>query len=98
MFDDKSSKEVEMIILSNDTVARRISEMSLWTEDQFNQRVSKSKFFQLQLDESNDVQGLYQLLVFIRYTWDSEPHEDTFLCEPIIPDTSEEIFKTVDND
>jgi hypothetical protein len=33
MFGDKSSKEVETIPLSNNAVARRIDEMSQWTED-----------------------------------------------------------------
>jgi hypothetical protein len=71
MFGDKSSKEVETMPLSNNTVARRIDEMSQWTEDQLIQRVGESKFFSLQLDESTDVQGLCQLLVFVRYIMDS---------------------------
>ena len=53
-------------------------------------------FFSLQLDESTDVQGLSQLLVFVRYIWNSKPHEDMLLCEPIIQSTSNEIFNTVD--
>eukprot|EP00102_Acyrthosiphon_pisum_P013648 XP_008183307.1 PREDICTED: zinc finger BED domain-containing protein 5-like [Acyrthosiphon pisum] len=65
MFGDKSSKDVEMIPLSNDTVERRINEMSQWTEDELIQRVRKSSFFSLQLDESTDVQGLCQLLCCI---------------------------------
>jgi hypothetical protein len=56
MFGDKSSKEVETIPLSNNTVARRIDEIFKWTEDQLIQRVGESKFFSLQLDESTDVQ------------------------------------------
>ena len=32
MFGDKFSKDVEMIPLSNDTVTRRINDMSQWTE------------------------------------------------------------------
>jgi hypothetical protein len=42
MFGDKSSKEVQMIPLSNNTVARRIDEMSQWTEDRLIQRVGES--------------------------------------------------------
>ncbi|KAL4126484.1 hypothetical protein QTP88_010706 [Uroleucon formosanum] len=87
MFGDKSSKDVEMIPLSNDTVERRINEMSQWTEDELIQRVRKSSFFSLQLDESTDVQGLCQLLVFIRYIWNNGPHEDMLFCEPIIRGT-----------
>ena len=33
---------------------------------------------------------------FVRYIWNSEPHEDMLLCEPISRSTSEEIFNTVD--
>lgn len=97
MFGDKSSKDVEMIPLSNDTVERRINEMSQWTEDELIQRVRKSSFFSLQLDESTDVQGLCQLLVFIRYIWNNGPHKDMLFCEPIIRGTSEEIFNTLDS-
>lgn len=95
MFGDKFSKDVEMIPLSNDTVTRRINDMSQWTENQLIERASKSRFFSLQLDESTDVQGLCQLLVFIRYIWNNAPHEDMLFCEPIIRGTSEEIFNTL---
>ncbi|XP_050523920.1 zinc finger BED domain-containing protein 5-like [Daktulosphaira vitifoliae] len=95
MFGDKFSKDVEMIPLSNDTVTRRINDMSQWTESRLIERVSKSRFFSLQLDEFTDVQGLCQLLVFIRYIWNNGPHEDMLFCEPIIRGTSEEIFNTL---
>ena len=37
-----------------------------------------------------------QLLVFVRYIWNFEPHEDMLLCKSISRNTSEEIFNTVD--
>ena len=46
--------------------------------------------------QSTDVEGLCQLLVLVRYIWNSEPHEDMLLCEPISGSTREEIFNTVD--
>ena len=70
-FNDKSEKEIESIPISNSTVTRRIDEISQWVEN----RVIESPFFSLQLDESTDVEGLCQLLVFVRYTCNSEPHE-----------------------
>lgn len=85
-----------MIPLLNDTVACSINEISQWKE-QLIQKIIKSKFFSLQLDESTDVQGLCQLLVFIRYIWNNRPHEDVLFCEPIIRSTSEEIFMTFDS-
>lgn len=93
-FGDKSKKEIEAIPISNNTVTRRVDEMSEWVENQVIARVIASPFFSLQLDESTDVEGLCQLLVFVRYIWNSEPHED--MCEPISRSTSEEIFNAVD--
>ncbi|KRY24527.1 Zinc finger BED domain-containing protein 5, partial [Trichinella spiralis] len=89
-------KEIELIPLSNDTVARRIEDMAKWVEDQLISRVKGSKFFSLQLDESTDIQGLSQLIEFNRFVWNSQPHEDILFCEPIIQGTSEEIFETLD--
>ncbi|XP_066465575.1 zinc finger BED domain-containing protein 5-like [Tiliqua scincoides] len=97
MFSDKSSKEVETIPLSNSTVARRIDEMSQWVEELLIQRVRDSKFFSLLLDESTDVGGLCQLLVFVRYIWNNQPHEDMLCCQPISQSTSEEIFQTLNS-
>ena len=77
-FGDKSGKEIESIPISNSTVTRRIDEMSQWVEN----RVIESPFFSLQFDESTDVEGLCQLLDFVRYIWNSDPHEDMLLCEP----------------
>ena len=47
-------------------------------------RVIESPFFSLQLHGSTDVEGLCQLLVFVRYIWNAEPHEDKLLCEPSV--------------
>ena len=58
MLGEKNATEVGKIPLSNDTVARRISEMSQWMEDQLIQRIASSPFFALQFDDSTDVQGL----------------------------------------
>ena len=94
-FGDKSEKEIKSILISNNTVTYRIDEMSQWVENRIIERVIESSFFSLQLNESTDVQGLCQLLVFVRYVWNSEPREN-MLCEPISRSTSKEIFYTVD--
>ncbi|KAL1232541.1 Zinc finger BED domain-containing protein [Trichinella spiralis] len=44
LFGDTYLKEIELIPLSNDTVARRIKDMAKWVEDQLN-RFKGSKFF-----------------------------------------------------
>ncbi|XP_013793786.2 zinc finger BED domain-containing protein 5-like, partial [Limulus polyphemus] len=96
VFGDKSEQEIETIPISNNTVTLKIDEMSRWIENQLIQRVRESTIFSLQLDGSTDVQGLCQLLVFVRYIWNSEPHEDMLCCEPVSRSTSDDIFKTVD--
>ena len=63
---DKTADEVKQIPLSADTIRRRISEMSQDNKCQVNGRMKRGKF-SLQLDESTDVSGLAQLLVFVRY-------------------------------
>uniref|UniRef100_A0A8C4SUX3 Zinc finger BED domain-containing protein 5 n=1 Tax=Erpetoichthys calabaricus TaxID=27687 RepID=A0A8C4SUX3_ERPCA len=97
MFGEKEVKEIERIPLSNNTVARRIDEMAEWAEDELIRRVVCSKYYTLQLDESTDVQGLSQLLVFVRYIWQNDVHEDILFCKPISRGTAEEIFNAIDS-
>lgn len=97
MFGEKEVKEIERIPLSNNTVARRIDEMAEWAEDEILRRVVGSKYYTVQLDESTDVQGLSQLLVFVRYIWENDVHEDILFCKPISRGTSEEIFSSIDS-
>ncbi|XP_036358063.1 zinc finger BED domain-containing protein 5-like [Octopus sinensis] len=66
-----------------------------WIENQVIERIRGNLFFSLQLDESTDIQGLCQLLIFVRYTWNFVPHEDMLFCEPVSRSTSDEIFNTV---
>lgn len=48
----------------------------------------------LQLDESTDIQGLSQLIVFVCYLWMNESHEDFLCCVSIIRGTNDEMFNT----
>ena len=62
----KYGDEIRKIPLSNDTVARRIAEIS---EDQLQQlitRLKKSQKFAIQLDETTDVSRNAQLLLSLR--------------------------------
>ncbi|KAL1230409.1 Zinc finger BED domain-containing protein [Trichinella spiralis] len=45
LFGDTYLKEIELILLSNDTVARRIEDMAKWVKDQLINRIKGSKFF-----------------------------------------------------
>ncbi|VVC26610.1 Hypothetical protein CINCED_3A003091 [Cinara cedri] len=79
-FDQKSLKEVEW--LSNNTVARRIDEISEWVEYELIESVDLSARFSLQLDESTDTQGLSQTIVFVRkYAW---TNRGMYRCDEIV--------------
>ena len=58
---------MDQISLSNNTIKRRISEMSFDILDQVVNEMKCSSFFALQLDESTDVSSCAQLLVYTRY-------------------------------
>ena len=96
MHGDKIADEVKEIPLSADTIRRRISEMGQDIKCQLNDAVKRGKF-SLQIDESTDVSGLAQLLVFVRYIANGKPEEDLLMCVSLIGTcTGEDIFYAVD--
>ena len=57
----------------------------------------KRKKFALQLDESTDVSGLVQLIVFVRYIANEKPEEGLLMCASLLGTrTGEDIFSAVD--
>ena len=63
---------------------------------QLNDRVKRGKF-SLQLDESTDISGLAQLLVFVRYIANGKPGEDLLMCTSLLGTcTGEDMFSAVD--
>ena len=54
---------------SNNTVSRYISDMAGDVLKQSLLCIQASEFYALQLDESTDVAGLAQLLVYVRYVY-----------------------------
>ena len=63
---DEAAAKLDNVSLSNDTVNRRIQEMSGVIADQVMAGVKDSKFgFAIQLDESTDVAKCNQLLVYV---------------------------------
>jgi len=95
MHDEKTAKEVSKIPLSNDTVTRRIKDLSEVVKTELFSRL-KSRKFALQMDESTDVAGLAVLLVFVRYEFGFSIEEDLLICEALESNTTgAEIFNLV---
>lgn len=92
----KYRDDIENIPLSNDTVGRRIADISNDQLDQLISRIKASPMFSIQLDETTDITKLAQLMVYVRYTFEENIHEDFLFCRPLESYTSgEAIFKKI---
>ena len=75
----KCSTKLKEIPLSNNTVSRRIDAISNDIKAQLLERL-KQTYFAIQLDESTDIAGKAQLLVYVRYCWSGEMIENFMFC------------------
>ena len=86
------------VSLSNDTVKRRIHNMSDDISDQVTTAVKASKYgFAMQLDESTDVSNCSQLLVYVRFT-ENDIVKTELLMSNEVPGTTKgkDIYDIVD--
>lgn len=98
MLGEKAKNVIQTIPSSNSTVSRRISAMAGDVLKQLLLRIRASDFYSLQLDESMDVAGLAQLLVYVRYIYEGSVHEDVLFCKPLeTRTTGKDIFQMLDN-
>lgn len=92
MIGHDESQKLKSIPLSDDTVRRRIVEMSDDVKFQLLARLQKVDFA-LQLDESTDIAGESQLLVYVRFIHEREICEDFLFCKPLpTRSTGEQVF------
>ncbi|KAK7918919.1 hypothetical protein WMY93_010203 [Mugilogobius chulae] len=93
----EAANKLKVIPLSNDTVRRRIYELSADIEEQLLDRLRSCEQFSIQLDESTDVSNAAQLIVLVRYPWESDILEDFLFCKEVPGRTTgEELFKLLD--
>ena len=79
------ASEIKMrnISLSNNTIQRRISDMSIDVMEQILSEIKASPVFSFQLDESTDVSSCSQLLVFVRYIHLEDIKEEFLFCRAL---------------
>ena len=94
MVGPEAASKLSCIPLSNDSVGRRISEMANDVRGQLKEKLKKSEYFSIQLDESTGVANLAQFMCFIRYESGGSLEEDILFCKPL-PEraTGEDLYK-----
>ena len=99
MLGSSELQKLKHVSLSNDTVRRRITELS---DDILSQVVSKIQnsifnYFAIQIDETTDVANLAQLCVCVRYVYNQHLEDEFLFCETLsTKTTAREIFDKVD--
>ncbi|XP_062250231.1 zinc finger BED domain-containing protein 5-like [Platichthys flesus] len=96
MLDETSASKLKVIPLSNDTVARRICDISNDLEEQLTEKM-KDKRFALQVDEATDSNKDCLLIAYVRFVTSESLCEDLLFCKYIQSRaTAEELFKLLD--
>ena len=96
MINESAVKEVEKVPLPDNSISRRIDNMSNDILSQLKDSLIKSEVFSLQLDESTDIQRKAQLLANIQYIENNSIQENFLFCKKIPAHTTgEEIYKVI---
>ena len=95
---DDALQKFNTVPLSNSTVQRRIVEMADDIKQQVVEELRSTPLglFSIQLDESTDVAGCAQLLVFVRYVHELELKDEFLFCHALESTTTgEDVFREV---
>ena len=82
------------ISLSNNTVARRISEISEDQREQLIVRIKESRKFAIRLDESTNTTNMAYLWSCVRYIYNNDIFEDLLFCQSLRGRTTGMDFKS----
>ena len=95
---EEAARKLNDISVSNDTISRRINEISQNINEQVVDEIKKSPLFAIQLDESTDVALCSQLLVFARYMVEGDLKEEFLFCKTLDTTTkAEDVMEIVNN-
>ena len=96
MVGEEVAKEIEKVPLSNNTVTRRVGEMSSDIRDHTLDKI-KSNPFAIQLDESTDYMRKCYLIAFVRFVLNNDIcNQFLFLEEMKTTTTGKDVFKATD--
>ena len=89
---DEAALKLNSVLLSNNTIQRRITEMSTDINEQVLAEIQSSKYgFAIQLDETANVSNCAQFLVFVRYVTKNSIRSKILLSNEVKTTTREEV-------
>lgn len=96
MIGDRAKQTFDRVPLSNNTVHRRIIDMSNNVKQMLLSDISQSRYYALQVDEFTDIVNFANLMAFVRYEKNQEIHDDFLFCQPFLGHTTgEDIFNVM---